>query len=94
MSARTRFFSVLILADLDGPGLDDIHGIALIALFEDDLAFINADTEEVFSLTHGSHYSIIKVTNGSQIPENWAGMTSFATGFGKSCGIIPMHEHS
>jgi hypothetical protein len=65
--SKHNLFTIFILADLNCPGLDDIHGVALITLAEDDFSFIATDAEKVFALTHGNKYNILKVTNWLQI---------------------------
>jgi len=64
---KHNLFTILILADLNSPGFDDKHGIALITLAEDDFSIIVTDAEKVFALTHSNNYTIGKVTNCLQI---------------------------
>jgi hypothetical protein len=44
--------SILGLADFNGPGLDDIHGIAKVALLKNDVAFFICDSKKFFPLFH------------------------------------------
>ena len=59
--SKHNLFTIFILADLNSPGLDDIHGVALITLAEDDFSFIATDAEKIFALTHGNKYTIFVV---------------------------------
>jgi hypothetical protein len=67
---KEYLFTISILADLNSSGLDDIHGVTLITLAEDDFSFIATDAEKVFALTHSDKYNTLKITNCLQIPGN------------------------